>query len=51
MAEEPILQTVLARFSPLFVLPLKPLDAWVVRQQSHLVNGDLIQLAKPLRLR
>jgi len=36
---------------PLFVLSLKPLDVWVVGQQSHLMNGDLIQLAKPLGLR
>ena len=35
----------------LLFLSLKPLDAWVVRQQFHLMDGDLIQLAKAFRLR
>ena len=28
---------------PLFVLCLKPLDTWVVRQQFHLMDGNLVQ--------
>jgi hypothetical protein len=36
--------------APLFTLPLKPLDAWGVRQQFHLMDGDPVQLAKPFRL-
>jgi len=35
----------------LFVRRFKSLDSSVVRQKFHLLDGDLVQLAQPLRLR
>src|SRR3990172_6627243 len=36
--------------APLFVPRFKALDSYVVRQKSHLLDCDLVQLAEPLCL-